>query len=271
MYLYFNFFISFIKTILKFKNILLCVKIISDNNKGNNLNNGFYKDLDTNFEMAYELSQKKYSHSELVLMLQEGNIPQKQIAALEFDSVNTVDDAKVLLNNLTGCDGKIREAVALSINRLLQGNSDVCKIFAEISADTFADATIDINANICRLVVDSAILMKNYNIFSYNYAEKILRFTNEALGEIDKFIFRDKKYVINKQVFKLYWCLEALKYFWEFLDENDILDVLKKSAIQKEYTIREKTAQIAVISDKFSQILKLLESDENYYVRKVLN
>ena len=235
------------------------------------MNNGFYKDLDTNFEMAYELSQKEYAHLELVSMLQEGNIPQKQIAALKFDYVETEDDAKALLNNLTGCDGKIREASALSINRLLQGNSDVCKIFAGISADTFADATIDINANICRLVVDSAVLLKKYDVFSFKYSKKILKFTNEALDEIDKFIFRDKKYVINKQVFKLYWCLEALKYFWEFLDENDVLEVLKKSAIQKEYTIREKTAQIVVTSDKFSQISKLLESDENYYVKKVLN
>ena len=40
---------------------------------------------------------------------------------------------------------------------------------------------------------------------------EILKFINDSFKELDKFIFRDKKYVINKQLFKLYWSLEALK------------------------------------------------------------
>ena len=71
----------------------------------NNLNTGFYKDLDTNFEQAYEMVQKDFSHSELIEMLKTGNIPEKQIAALELKSIVSLEEAEVLVSNLTGCDG----------------------------------------------------------------------------------------------------------------------------------------------------------------------
>ena len=83
------------------------------------MNTGFYKDLDTNFEQAYELCGKDFSHNELVVLLDSGNIPQKQIAALKFDYVKSKEDAEALLNNLTGCDGKIREAIAMKIFQLI--------------------------------------------------------------------------------------------------------------------------------------------------------
>ena len=69
------------------------------------MNAGFYEDLDTNFEQAYMLANKTFSHDELVNMLKTGNIPQKQIASLKFDYVKSKEDAECLLNNLTGCDG----------------------------------------------------------------------------------------------------------------------------------------------------------------------
>lgn len=233
------------------------------------MNNGFYKDLDTNFEQACALCEQTFSHAELVSMLISGNIPQKQIAALKFDKVETEEDAKALLNNLTGCDGKIREAVAMKIYQVLCENLNSRNIFSKLDPSVFADATIDINANICRLVVDSVRILKPDTSFAKEYTENILKYTLQALDELDKFIFRDKKYVINKQLFKLYWCLEALKYFYEMVDENIMLEILKRSSAQNEYTVREKAAEIAVLSEKFKCIQKELENDSNYYVRAV--
>lgn len=239
------------------------------------MNNGFYKDLDTNFEQACVLCEQTFSHAELVNMLISGNIPQKQIAALKFDKVETEEDAKALLNNLTGCDGKIREAVALKIYQVICEDLNSHKLFSSTSSiyplkpTVFADATIDINANICRLVVDSVRILKPNTDFAKEYTENILKYTLQALDELDKFIFRDKKYVINKQLFKLYWCLEALKYFFEMVDENTMLEILKRSSAQNEYTVREKAAEIAVLSEKFKCIQKELENDSNYYVRAV--
>ena len=133
--------------------------------------------------------------------------------------------------------------------------------------EIFADATIDINANICRLVVDSAFLMKDVENFAQIYTDKVLKFTFEALKELDNFIFRDKKYVINKQLFKLYWCLETLKNFYPFVKEDVLKEILYKCSEQKEYTIREKTAQILAVTNIFPELKNKLMDDENYYVR----
>ena len=236
-----------------------------------NYNCEYYEDLDTNFKQACELCDKEYSHDKLLELLKHGNIPQKQIAALKFDCVNNTDDAYALINNLTGCDGKIREAVALKINNLLTDNENTRTIFAQISPDVFADATIDINGNICRLVVDSAIILKSFDPFSKIYTNKIIKYTQEALHELDKFVFRDKKYIINKQIFKLYWCLEALSEFYGYTDEQALQNILIKCSDVSEYTIREKTAQIVAKSGKFIYIKEKLMNDENYYVREALH
>ena len=50
------------------------------------------QDLDTNFEYAYELSEKTFSNDEILQFLLNGNILERQIAALnlkKIDSLNT--------------------------------------------------------------------------------------------------------------------------------------------------------------------------------------
>ena len=88
---------------------------------------------------------------------------------------------------------------------------------------------------------------------------------------MDSVIFRDKKYVINKQLFKLYWCLEALKLFVDKIDCQKLLKILERASKEKEYTIREKIAQILLLTNNtvFEQLKNTLKSDENYYVREV--
>ena len=225
--------------------------------------------LDENFDLACELSEKEFTHQELLKMLEVGNIAERQIAALKFDKVENDVDALALMNNLTGCDGKIREAVALRINQLLTSNIEARAFFNYPLV--FADATIDINANICRLVVDSAKLLKADAEFSKIYLERILEFTQQAFEELDKFIFRDKKYVINKQLFKLYWCLETLQNYYMEIDNTKLKQILEQGAAQSEYTIREKVAQIVHLAGGFEDLKNKLEQDENYYVRAIFN
>ena len=177
-----------------------------------------------------------------------------------------------MLNNLIGCDGKIREAVALRINRFLFEKPSSANYFAtESAAQIFANATIDINANICRLVVESVSVLTQNVVFANVYLDKILKFINETFSELDKFIFRDKKYVINKQLFKLYWCLEALKLFVNEVDKGTLTKILTRTADEREYTIREKAAQIISVmgDDEFAPLRDKLKNDENYYVRNV--
>ena len=234
------------------------------------MNIGFYKDLDTNFEQACYLCEKNFTHEELVNMLKSGNIPEKQIAALMFDKVLTDDDANILISSLTGCDGKIREAVAFKIYQITSQIPATRKIFAQIASEKFAAATIDINANICRLVIDTARQCKEFDTFSINYTKCILKYILQALDELDKFIYKDKKYVINKQIFKLYWSLEALKYFYDIIDVKDVIKILKRCIQIQEYTMREKIAQIAILDVNFEEIRITLKNDNNYYVRVAL-
>ncbi len=225
--------------------------------------------LDKNFAEACNLCDKTFSHEELLKLLREGTVAEKQIAALKFDFVKTEEDAIALLSNLTGCDGKIREAAALTINRIIKEDISAAKIFAGISSEVFSNATIDINGNICRIIVDTANILKQYKIFRDDYTKYIINYAKEALSELDKFIFRDKKYVINKQLFKLYWCLETLINFAQYANNHDLEEILAKSAAQKEYTIREKTAEIIKQNNIMPNLINKLTNDDNYYVRAV--
>ena len=126
--------------------------------------------------------------------------------------------------------------------------------------------------NICRLVIDSVSILKNDKTFAEAYLKNILEFIEETFQEIDKFIFRDKKYVINKQLFKLYWCLESLKLFVNDIPDDLLLKILERASEEKEYTIREKVAQILVLTKNeiFRPLIDKLKQDENYYVRVAL-
>ena len=157
----------------------------------------------------------------------------------------------------------------MKINQILVGHPETIEFFSD--AEVFAKASIDINGNICRLVIDSVSILKENRIFASAYLDKILQFINESFEELDKFIFRDKKYMINKQLFKLYWSLDALKLFANDLQPQILLSILDRASKEREYTIREKAAQIVLLnnSEQFFNIKKMLEMDENYYVRNV--
>ena len=229
-------------------------------------------DFDNDYTVACELMSKNFSHEDLISMLKNGNLQEKQFAAMRLDAVNNNIEREILINSLTGCDGKIREAAALKINQLLTANAD--SFIQNISSygEVFAAASIDINANICRLVIDSASILKRNKHFSDVYLSRILKYIDEAYAAIDKFVFRDKKYVINKQMFKLYWCLEALKHFVNDIEPGTLLRILERASVEREYTIREKAAQILNLTDtdKYHLIREKLRNDENYYVRAAL-
>ena len=146
------------------------------------------KIFDDNFEQVCDICDKTYAHEELLRMLNSGNVSEKQLAALKFDYIRNSNDANALLNNLTGCDGKIREAVAFTINKFIKSDSATAEIFSILSAEIFAKASIDINANICRFVIDTIPYLIINKTFADSYSLMILNFINEALEELSKFI-----------------------------------------------------------------------------------
>lgn len=235
------------------------------------MNKGYYKTLDENFTQALNLYEAKLSHDELITLLKNGNIVQKQISALRLDCVKSAKEAQILISNLTGQDGKIREAVSLRINEFMS-NPDFIGYFSDIkNYDVFINAIIDINANICRNIISAVSNLKNNDEFCKYFCQKLTQLTFELLDKIEKFDFQEGKYKINKEVFKLYWCLETVYEFWDKMDFEELKQIILRSKDIKEYTIREKAAKILTrnFDDKeLSEAKFQLQNDNNYYVRR---
>lgn len=226
----------------------------------------------THFNNAVELFEREFSHADLVNLLQNGNVVEKQFATLNLKDLNNESEAHLLISHLVGVDGKIREAVAFKLVEFIKVKPE---LFLNVeNFDYFVNGTIDIDGNVCRKVIEASIYLKYSEEFSKYYVEGLNNIIETALDEISKFTFRDKKYTINKQIFKIYWCLEAIKYFYEFLPSDKLKNILAECSKLSEYTVREKCAEIIKhldLDEELSKIMYLLEHDENYYVRKVFS
>lgn len=235
------------------------------------MNSNYEETLDKNFDKALELCSNEYSYEELLEFLKNGNIPEKQFASIEIQELKSLEDAQIFISNLINCDGKIREAVAQKFSEFV-GVNVYQEYFAQFPL-VFAQSTIDINANISRMVIDGLALMKDYDEFAKIYAEQLVKYTDEAFDGLSKIIYKDKKYTINKQLFKLYWCLEGLNNYYKHVDDEKLGSILEQSLSQNEYTIREKVAQILNNTDlkqKYPSLIEKLAQDENYYVKRLV-
>ena len=235
------------------------------------MNNSYYETLDENFTQALKLYEQDYSHEELIKLLESGNIVQKQIAALRLEGINSDSDADILISNLKGQDGKIREAVSLRLNEFM-GQEQFLKFFKNKNHyQTYLDAVIDINANICRNVICAISNLKTDEEFCNIFCKKLTDLTFNLLDKIETFNFQDGKYKVNKEVFKLYWCLETIYEFYNKVKFNDLKQILLRSKNIEEYTIREKAAKILSLGFEDPDLKRAqaeLKNDRNYYVRR---
>lgn len=235
-----------------------------------NLNNLYYKTLDENFNKALSLFERKLPHDELLQMLDQGNIVEKQISALKIDSIKNNNEAKILAKNLTGQDGKIREAVALKIYELL--NQGYTEYFYDRNIyDILLNAIVDVNSNVCRNIISSFTFLKENNDFCAYFASKLIDMTRILINKVKTFEFQDGKYKVNKEVFKLYWCLEAIAHFTDYITNDTLKSIINETKSINEYTIREKTAKILANTHNDAELLNVrnqLKQDKNYYVRR---
>lgn len=231
----------------------------------------YFNTPDENFKMALSLISEDMSENKLFEMLKCGNVPEKQIAALRISAINSVNEAKIFLDNLTGQDGKVREAVALRINEFMSC-SNMREYFRNIeSVDVFLEAIIDINGNICRNIINAVSRMSDDIHFVRYFTQKLLLKIRVLIESVKDFDFQDGKYKVNKEVFKLYWCLEALYEFATQVNISELKPILTATAVINDYTIREKTAKILTLNfdDKDLDALRqALKHDKNYYVRR---
>lgn len=236
-----------------------------------NLNNSYYETLDENFKQALNLCENNYSHSELLEFLQSGNIVQKQLSALKLKTINSQNEAQILVSNLVGQDGKIREAVSLRLNEFMSNPKTLEYFESPGNYQIFLAAIIDINGNICRNVIGAISHLKNNENFCNQFCQELVILTKDLLGKIEKDDFFEGKYKVNKEVFKLYWCLETIYVFWDKIKFEDLKEIILRTKDIQEYTIREKAAKILTRNFSDPELLKAkeaLKNDSNYYVRR---
>ena len=236
-----------------------------------NLNNSYYETLDENFKQALNLCENNYSHSELLEFLQSGNIVQKQLSALKLETINSQYEAQILVSNLVGQDGKIREAVSLRLNEFMSNPKTLVYFETPENYQIFLAAIIDINGNICRNVIGAISHLKDNENFCNQFCQELVILTKDLLAKIEKDDFFDGKYKVNKEVFKLYWCLETIYVFWDKIKFEDLKEIILRTKDIQEYTIREKAAKILTRNFSDPELLKakeVLKNDSNYYVRR---
>lgn len=226
------------------------------------------QNLEANFNAAMNLSSKRHEYQELLDLLSSDKIVEKQIAALKLNEIKSQSDAKILVSNLTGQDGKVREAVAFKINELAQ-NPDYLQHFLKNDIfEILLDGVMDINGNVCRMVVSSKFFENEVfcDFLCAELPERIMRIIND-IKELD---LCAKQYVVSKRNFQLYWALEALYNIINMVDFDKIKDILEFCADFYDYTIREKTAKIVSKLDnpQVQEMKEKLMNDENYYVRR---
>lgn len=235
------------------------------------MNNSYYETLDENFKQALNLCENNYSHSELLEFLQSGNIVQKQLSALKLETINSQYEAQILVSNLVGQDGKIREAVSLRLNEFMSNPKTLVYFETPENYQIFLAAIIDINGNICRNVIGAISHLKNNANFCDQFCQELVILTKDLLAKIEKDDFFEGKYKVNKEVFKLYWCLETIYVFWDKIKFEDLKEIILRTKDIQEYTIREKAAKILTRNFSDPELLKakeVLKNDSNYYVRR---
>ncbi len=187
-------------------------------------------------------------------LLENGDILQKQISALKLETVRNNDEARIFVSNLVGVDGKVREAVSF---RLIEFAAEAPELFAP-HYEIFLQAVLDINGNVCRNVIAA---MKS--LPPECFCDELINMTREILSGMPQ----THGYKVNREIFKLYWCLEAIGEFCKDVP----VEILHQTAVMDDYTIREKTAKIVARPTSDPELLKIrqaLKSDPNYFVRK---
>ena len=220
---------------------------------------------------AIKCCEETLTHQDIIDVLKGDDDIKKQLCLIDLKSVNSQEEADILVFNLTGKSGPVRETAAYKINDLISQEEYKNYFQTENIINTFIKAITDINPSVSRTTVE---IIKHVEDIDFLY-KGIIEEINKTLEQID-IEAKNRSYVQNKKNFNLYWNLEAIISIADFIspDEN-LLKILNTTAVSNDYTIREKTAKSASIfiakNPDFEQIIDILKDDTNIYVRKYIN
>lgn len=219
---------------------------------------------------AMEYCNEIFSHEDLINELSKNNDLKKQFCIIEIKKLNSQKEADLLVENLTGKSGPIRETVSFKILELIK-QDEFCKYFQrEEILNVFVKAVTDINPSVSRNTVE---IIQYVNNCQYIY-EALIKEINKTLNEIGD-IYKPRSYDTNKKNFNLYWNIEAIINIAPKIQADDeFIEILKQTANSNDYTIREKTAKAASVlslqNEKYKSVINILSNDNNIYVQKYL-
>ncbi len=216
----------------------------------------------SNFDECCKFFEKELTHEELYASLKSGTIAEKQLACVRLESCRNSDEAEILMNNLTGIDGKVRETVSFKLRTFIAQTPEL--FLRGDFYNIFLDSIIDINGNICRNVIYALESLTGNAEFCEYFTRKVIANALTVTEKIENFDYKDRKYVTNKEIFKLYWYLEVLGIF-KNLAASELFSLLQRTSKIEEYTIREKTARL-LSKLPAGYNLDGLNFDNNFYV-----
>ena len=216
---------------------------------------------------AFDYCNQSFTHDEIISVLSSDDDLKKQLCILNLDCVLNQNEADILVYNLTRHSGPIRESASYKILDLISNPSFTHFFQSKTIIDTFVNSVSDINPSVSRNAVN---IIKYVNDFDYMYSV-LINNINAILDKQDEDL-KQKSYLKNKKNFALYWNLEAIISISDKLTpKNELYEILAKTALSNDYTIREKTAKAAFIfsvkNNLFLQISDLLKYDLNIYVK----
>ena len=123
--------------------------------KYNNFSNTVQKDsYESGVIYAYNLTLKDYTKDEIIDILSKNELEIKPVAIINLKSIDNEFEAKLLLNHLTGIDGRIREAVSFVLSELSEKNNEFVKFYLdENSKEILLKSITDINPNVVRNII----------------------------------------------------------------------------------------------------------------------
>jgi len=213
---------------------------------------------------------KSLPYEEMLEFLQSDNFEQKHFALTFINKLEKSDDIKFFIQNLVGEDTKIRELSSFRINDFILEEAALMS-FLDAQPEILLRSIDDVNPQVCRNTC--AILhLSNNKLF---LTEKILEKISTLIENTKTIKFKSHK--VNKEIFHLYWSFFALENLLDkdFGQSERLLEILNQSINYKDYTIRERVAFLAkklssLDFNNIQTIINILESDENFYVKKAL-
>lgn len=219
---------------------------------------------------AISYCDEDLSHEDIIKELSSDNDLKKQLCLIELNKINSQKEADILVWNLTGKSGPIRETASFKILDLISRDEFRHFFQSKEILGIFIKGITDINPSVSRNIVEVIKYVDDSQLLYF----EIIKELENTLSQMED-VKQNRSYVLNKKNFNLYWNIEALiSISSRVISDEKLLEILKQTALSIDYTIREKTAKAAMefslTNSVFNEIIDILKADENVYVRKHL-